>query len=277
MRFNLTSVTTLAIALFVLHESLLAQVLPVDSARQQFQDSVKASIIASSLDTVKPAAPKADEKKNSLTISVELRTRTEFRHGYKAIPTEDTTPAFFTAQRTRLNFAYATKGLDLYLSLQDARVWGTQDPRNPLQPSYLFEAYAEPHFSDKFSVRVGRQRVIYDNQRLFAENDWRTQGSSHDAIRFIYSNKINFTTELLGAYNQSAENTFGDNYKPSGFAQYKSLVSHYLNWKMSKNFTLTTLNVMDGYQSSVKATTTYNRFTSGGRIEFGSYKWYFTF
>jgi hypothetical protein len=155
-------------------------------------------------------------------------------------------------------------------------VWGTQDPRNPLQPSYLFQAWAEPHFSDKFSVRVGRQVIQYDNQRLFAENDWRTQGQSHDAIRFIYNNKINFTTELTGAYNQAAENTFSTSYKPSTYVLYKDLILHYLYWKLSNNFTMTTINSIDGYQSPVKATTTYNRFTSGGRLEFASYNWYLT-
>src|SRR3954471_7926814 len=100
MRFNLASVITLSIALFVFHESLLAQVLPVDSARQQFQDSVRARITASPLDTAKSAAPKPDEKKNTLNISVDMRVRSEIRHGYKVIPNQDTSAAFFINQRT---------------------------------------------------------------------------------------------------------------------------------------------------------------------------------
>jgi len=163
--------------------------------------------MTNAVDTIKTAATK---QLNTLVISVDMRTRTELRHGYRAVPTEDTGAAFFTNQRTRLNLDFKSKKLDFWASLQDTRVWGQQDPRegqgitNPTEsttyPLYLFEVYAEPHFNDKFSVRIGRQRIIYDNQRLFAENDWRLPGNSHDAVRFIYNNKIDFTTELTAAF-----------------------------------------------------------------------------
>lgn len=246
-------------------------------------DSLKAAAKADSLKAVAAAKP------NQLIISVDMRTRFEMRHGYRVVPTADTTAAFFTNQRTRLNFDFKTKKFDLYASLQDTRVWGQQDPREgqgavttteaTTYPLYMFEIYAEPHFSDKFSVRIGRQRIIYDNQRLYAENDWRLPGNSHDAVRFIYNNKINFTNELTVAYNQAGENNFTSNYKTTGFVNYKALIVDYLNWKMSKNFTLTTINTADGYQSS-KSTdykTTYMRYTAGGRLEYSSYNWYLTF
>jgi hypothetical protein len=248
------------------------------------QDSLQSGTIASATaPTV--AAPKPG---NSLNISVDMRTRAEFRHGYKGIPLKDTTPAFFVNQRTRLNFDFKTKRLDFYASIQDARVWGQQDPREgqgttsgtstspgTTFPIYLFEAYVEPHFNDRWSVRIGRQRIVYDNQRLFAENDWRLPGNSHDAVRFIYNNKINLNTELLFAFNQSAENTFTSAYAPN-VKNYKDLLVHYLNYKLSKSFILTTINTMDGYQSAYDYKTTYQRFTSGGRLEYQSYNWYAT-
>jgi len=243
-------------------------------------DSLKAAAKADSI--------KAATKPNQLTISVDMRMRSEIRHGYRVIPTQDTTAAFFTNQRTRLNFDFKTKKFDLFASLQDTRVWGQQDPREgqgsatPTEattyPLYLFEIYAEPHFSDKFSVRIGRQRLIYDNQRLYAENDWRLVGNSHDAIRFIYNNKINFTNELTVAYNQYGENTFTSNFKPTGFSNYKALIVDYMNWKLSKNLNFLSINTADGYQSSAASDykTTHMRFTTGGRLEYSSYNWYFT-
>ena len=122
-----------------------------------------------------------------------MRVRTEWRHGYKSIPTPDTTGAYEINQRTRFNVDYKSKVVDVFLSLQDARVWGQQDPRegqtgtattsnaSTVFPLYFFEAYAEPHFNDKLSLRVGRQRISYDNQRLFSENNWRLPGNSFDA------------------------------------------------------------------------------------------------
>ncbi len=235
--------------------------------------------IRDSAKTTLTATPKPEEKKpNALTVSADVRIRSELRHGYRNVAIKDTTPAFFVNQRSRLNFDFKSKRFDLYASLQDARVWGQQDPREgqgtnssvtatsaSVFPVYFYELYAEPHFNDKWSLRIGRQRVVYDNQRLFAENDWRLSAASHDAVRLIYNNNLNFSTELLGAYNQSAENITSSNYVPNGFKNYKNLLVHYLNWKMSKTFVLTTLNTMDGYQSAYAANTTYQRFTSGGQ------------
>jgi hypothetical protein len=126
--------------------------------------------------------PKNDTaKKSTLTIAVDIRVRAEYRRGYRIIPTSDTSAAFFVNQRSRINIDFKTKRFDLYGSLQDARVWGQQDPREgqgtpaptstTTYPLYFYEIYAEPHFGDKFSIRIGRQRIMYDNQRLFAEND----------------------------------------------------------------------------------------------------------
>ncbi len=250
--------------------------------------------VPSPLDTViKPAVDtvvKKPDQKNTLTFALDMRTRFEARHGYKSIPTPDTAAAFEINQRTRFNVDYKSKNLDVFLSLQDARVWGQQDPREGQTgtsttvtqtsafPLYFFEAYAEPHFGDKFSIRIGRQRIMYDNQRLFAENNWRLPGNSHDAIRFIYNNRIDFTNELVFSFQQSGENLFTTKYQPL-VPNYKDLLVDYLNWKLSDKFTLTTINTMDGYQSSnaAKYATTYQRFTLGGRIEFASYHWYLTF
>lgn len=282
MRLKLSLKLILGIALLLFARTLSAQVADTMKTAFTAADSLKSAAKADSIKAVAAAKP------NQLTISVDMRTRTEFRHGYRVIPTQDTSAAIFTNQRTRLNFDYKSKKLDFFASLQDTRVWGQQDPREgqgavtPTEattyPLYLFEGYIEPHLNDKWSVRIGRQRIIYDNQRLFAENDWRLPGNSHDAVRLIYNNKVNFTTELIGAYNQYGENNFTSNYKPL-VANYKALIVHYLNWKLSKNFTLLTINTADGYQASKASDykTTYMRLTNGGRLEFSSYKWYLTF
>ncbi|MFZ1799868.1 MAG: alginate export family protein, partial [Chitinophagaceae bacterium] len=250
------------------------------------QPSTFVTIPANTADTI---LKKTDTTKNTLILSLDMRVRTEWRHGYKSIPTPDTTGAFLVNQRTRFNVDYKNKIVDIFLSLQDARVWGQQDPRegqtgtattstpSTTFPLYFFEAYAEPHFNDKLSLRIGRQRISYDNQRLFSENNWRLPGNSYDAARLIFNNKKNFTTELVVSFNQSGENIFTTKYKPL-VPNYKSLFVNYLNWKLSDKFVLTTINAADRYQSSDpdKYTTTYQRFTSGGRLEYTRSNWYFT-
>jgi len=270
--------TSILFFLIVSIDALKAQTITTPSPL----DTIKKSPVDTTIK--KPAAPQS-----SLTFGLDMRVRTEWRHGYKSIPTPDTTGAFEINQRTRFNVDYKSKTVDVFLSLQDARVWGQQDPRegqtgtattnnsSTVFPIYFFEAYAEPHFSDKLSLRIGRQRISYDNQRLFSENNWRLPGNSFDAARLIYNNKINFATEFVFSYQQSGENIFTTKYQPL-VPNYKSLLVHYLNWKLNDRFTLTTINAADGYQSSdpAKYTTTYERFTSGGRLEYSTYSWYFT-
>lgn len=226
-------------------------------------------------------SPPDSSKPNSINISAEFRFRTEYRHGYRTLfpkNSDDTTAAFFNAQRTRLNIGYSNRKIDVYFSLQDVRVWGEQNQRVGRNvPLYLYEGYVEPHFNSDFSVRIGRQKISYDNQRLFSHNDWRNAGSSYDAVRLIYS-KSKLSNEFSAAFNQSGENYYNTVYKPSGFVEFKVLAVHYLRWNPSKLFQITTLNAADGYQSSKskEANTTFMRYTSGGRVEVFKGRWYFT-
>jgi hypothetical protein len=225
---------------------------------------------------IKDITQPAPEQQNTLSVLTELRTRSEFRYGYRNLPSGDTLPAFFTLHRTRLTLDYKSKKIDLGLSLQESRTWGQVDPRNPTVPISFFEAYAEPKLNDNISFRIGRQRVMYDNQRLFAENDWRNAANAHDAFRFIYTNKKDLHTEFLTAYNQHTENVFTTNFAPTGFTNYKTLNLHYLKYHFHPDWHLVTLNVADGFQKSgggENYKTTYMRYTSGGHLTYSKNNW----
>src|ERR1019366_1622228 len=138
----------------------------------------------------------------------------------------------------------------------------------------------------KFSVKIGRQKIVLDNGRLFSENDWRVNAQAHDAVNFRY-NGDKFSSELIGAFNQTSSNNgltnqpngeplSGTTYNP-GFTTYKTLAIHYLKYKISDVFTLTTINSADGYQEPKSKEGTYQRFTDGGRLEFEKGKIYATF
>src|SRR5215217_3244457 len=59
-----------------------------------------------------------------LSLSAQLRTRTELRDGQGAPLPKGADPAFFTSQRTRLNVGYKMYRLKFGVTLQDVRVWG---------------------------------------------------------------------------------------------------------------------------------------------------------
>jgi hypothetical protein len=212
-----------------------------------------------------------------LRVDAEFRPRTEFRNGYQQLRNDTSTGAFFINQRLRLsaNYAFDNRFI-MQFSIQDLRVWGQQDPRSTSATLQVFEGWAEPYITNKFSVRIGRQRIMYDNQRLFAENDWRLSAAAHDAINFRYYSP-NLSSELALAFNQSSERYFGTDYTPSGFTNYKFLAVNYLRYKVNKYFMLTTLNSTDGYQDKSNPEKMNFRYTLGGRIEFESGSLYTTF
>lgn len=212
------------------------------------------------------------------SVALEFRPRTEYRNGYRRIRTADTEAAFFTDQRSRLYLNYKMKNFIFHTSIQDIRVWGEQDPRSTDGSLQVFEAYVEPTIAKNLSIRVGRQKIMYDNQRLFAQNNWRQNGGAHDAVRLIYKNK-KLEGDLIAAFNQEkgAQNRFFEiDFSPEGFNNYKYLFANFLKYNATDKLTLTGINVADGFQDPENTKTNHARFTSGGRIEYTNGDFYYT-
>jgi Alginate export len=227
-------------------------------------------------------------KDKTLLVDLQIKNRFEFRNGYGSLLDETTVPAAFVNQRSRLNFSYQHgNAFNAVFSIQDARVWGTHDPRGLGGTIQLFEGYVEPYLSPNFSIRIGRQRILYDNQRLFAENDWRVNASAHDAVNFRY-NKDKLSAELVGAFNQTSERLFGTDFTPtelsitpanatpSNWTSYKALAINYLKYEFTPSTTATTIIAADGYQDATNKEKIHWRVTYGGRLEYKKDNWYAT-
>jgi Alginate export len=220
-----------------------------------------------------PAMP----PENKLKLDFEYRSRAEYRNGYQQLRNDTTVGAFFINQRSRLTASYSMNNrLQLLFSIQDLRVWGQQDPKSTSGTVQVYEAWVEPYVTDKFSVRIGRQKLVYDDQRLFGDFNWRLSGYVHDAVNFrYYSSKVQ--SETVFAFNQSSERYFGTDYSTSGFTDYKFLAVNYIHYSLDKYFTLTGINSADGYQSKTSPEKLNVRYTLGGRIEAESGNTYATF
>jgi len=157
-----------------------------------------------------------------LTMSGELRPRAEFRNGYKTLTPNDVDAALFVSQRTRLNTKYITDDYTFFLSFQDVRVWGDVKQLNTADNNGLavHEAWGQVKFSPNFSVKLGRQEIIYDDSRMFGNVGWAQQGRSHDAAIFKFGNE-NYKLDLGVAYNQNTEALFGNLYTVAG--NYKAI------------------------------------------------------
>lgn len=183
----------------------------------------------------------ATEVHAQVAFSGQIRTRTEFRNGQGTPLSKDAAPAFFTSQRTRLNVGYTGHRFKIFTSLQDVRVWGqdasslnriTADAYDGLM---MHEAWAEISLVDtgrvvkNFSVKIGRQELVYDDVRLLGNLDWLQQARRHDAALLKFEHR-GWTAHAGFAFNQNAERKSGTVYNgvPTGYpASTNGMASHY--------------------------------------------------
>jgi hypothetical protein len=171
-----------------------------------------------------------------LTISGQLRTRTEFRDGQGTLKPKDNSASFFTSQRSRLTFNYKMNHVVFHAAAQAVRVWGqdastiSSSDGNKFE---LHEAWVEIALANKtdssfkhsavdyFSVQIGRQELSYDDQRLLGGLDWLQQGRHHDAIVFKFLHK-GWQVDLGAAFNQNTDavNYNGTFYTPANVVPY---------------------------------------------------------
>jgi len=156
---------------------------------------------------------------SQLSIAAEIRTRAERDDGYKMILLEDMNPAHFIGQRTRLKINYAHEKFRIGVSIQDVRVWGDEDLYNStgVYGDYssidLYEGFGQWLISKTVSLKVGRQELKYDDQRLLSTRNWNNHGLSYDAAVFkIESSEVGFQFDAGFSYASNSENLYEEYY-----------------------------------------------------------------
>lgn len=208
-----------------------------------------------------------------LDANLQLRPRYEYRNGFKSLMpiVEDATS--FISQRSRLNFNYKQEKLKAKLTFQNIRTWGdvattTQADKNGIA---LFEAWAQYDFDAKWSARLGRQVISYDNQRIFGEIDWAQQGQSHDAAVITFHPK-NHQLDLGFALNANAENLLEP--KTAYTTNYKSLQYAWYHTQFSKlNMSLLLLNTGYEFEKNIGNLEIDYKQTFGTYLSFKEKKW----
>ncbi len=181
-----------------------------------------------------------NQVKAQFSLSGELRPRTEYSHGYGTLAAEDQDPSLFTSQRTRLNFDYKMDLLKVGLVLQDARIWGSQPQlvNNEDYATSIHQAWAEVDFSKTLALKIGRQELNYDEQRILGGVGWIQQGRSHDIAVFKYTGKVNAHIGIAHHENTNRKDNLYD-----GPDAYKDLQYLWINRKTEKlNFSVLFLN-----------------------------------
>src|SRR6187402_397221 len=149
----------------------------------------------------------------------QIKSRAEFRDGYATLQPIGYSNAFFVSQRTRLTFNYKSSRLIFQASVQDVRLWG-QDA-STITPADgnklgLHEGWAELILSNKndkdfkispvdyFAIKIGRQEISYDDERLLGASDWLQQARRHDAIVLKMLDN-GWQLDIGAAFNQNTD------------------------------------------------------------------------
>ncbi|MEO7768736.1 MAG: alginate export family protein [Ferruginibacter sp.] len=178
----------------------------------------------------------AIDAKAQISMTAQLRTRTEIRNGLGNLVLKGSKPAAFTSQRTRLIFGYKWDRVTFGASIQDVRVWG-QDASSISNADgnklMLHEGWADLTLFNKadttiktkgidlMSLKIGRQELSYDDVRLIGNLDWLQQGRRHDMALLKTVHK-GWQVDLGYAFNQNSDafGITGTGYVPSNVAPY---------------------------------------------------------
>ncbi len=168
-----------------------------------------------------------DAYSQTVKIDGDFRSRFENRHGYKTIFPEGAQAANFISTRSRLGLSYSAEKYKLGFSIQNVGVWGEnkQLTKSNVNGTMVHEAWGEILFSEKFSLKAGRQEIIYDDHRIFGSVDWTMQGRSHDAAIFKLKPNDKHKIDIGLAYNAMGETLYKTDYMNKN---YKAL--QFVHW-----------------------------------------------
>ncbi|MEP0714445.1 MAG: alginate export family protein, partial [Algoriphagus sp.] len=187
---------------------------------------------------------------------------------------DEAKPAAFVTQRSRLNLGFRDEKLSLYISMQDVSTWGDEqtltaaDNNNSFS---LFQAWIKYDFTENWALKLGRQTLSYDDQRILGEVDWTMQGRFHDAAMIQYA-KNKSKLDLAFAYNQQKQNFLGTDYTITGGFSYKTMqMAHFTQAWDRASFSFLFMN--NGFQKYTNDPTPltdglYHRQTTGAYFTF---------
>lgn len=206
-------------------------------------------------------------------ISGELRPRYEYRHGFKTLTPPDKEAASFVSQRARISFDYVAEKYKVFFSLQNVRVWGdVLTLSNDDKWGVTFhEAWGEYYFSPKFSIKLGRQEINLDDQRMFGAVNWAQQARSHDALIAKFQTGEKGKLHFGFAFNANGESLFEEDYTIN---QYKSFQYGWYHTDFNSGLGLSVFFLNNGmpYQKIIDADNSDQKIaysqTLGGRLTY---------
>ena len=213
----------------------------------------------------------------TVAVEGELRPRIEYRNGYGKPLTDANDPGIFGIQRSRFSLSFSTAVLKTQFTVQDARTFGetdiTSEASSGAAATSVFEAWAELLIMPGGSLKIGRQVLKYDDNRLFSGSAWSNTGSSHDVALFKY-NVNDFQAHLGFAYNNNSA-VSSETYYTAGM-KYRYMGFLWMSKELLPALTLSAIGVDEGLQDAASVTdygkkvSMNHTYTFGGNLKYGS-------
>lgn len=204
--------------------------------------------------------------KAQFTLEGEFRPRTElFGNGQSATAADGSAPWLETSVRAAINATYVTDSYKLYLGFQEVFLFGDRAQISAAGNGNfrVQEAWADIKLAEKWSFKLGRQPLSYDDQRILGGLAWAQQARTHDVGVLKYYGK----GFLLDA--GYSLNTFGDNiYDTAALFSYRELGFIHANKTFGK-FSLSGLLLHTVYQTET-APARSNLLTAGIHAKYNS-------
>ncbi len=178
-------------------------------------------LLAFALLVIVPAYAQPDtlqsSKSHHFSVRGELWTRGEIRAG--ALPAQNgEEKAYFLSGSTLLGLDYLHNGFQVRIAPKHSGVWGAQNGGD----LSLDEGWISLTHRSGLFLKVGRQKIAYDDERIIGTNDWVMNPSRPDLIK-AGIDREKHKLHVLFAFNQNADNVNGGSYYKDGGQPYKSM------------------------------------------------------
>jgi len=141
-------------------------------------------------------------------LSGEFRPRVEYRDGYSKLHDSSKTGVTDILGRNRLVADFSDDHFSARFSLQHAYVYGENNyasdtiTKNTIN---IYEAWFRYNFTKRLGIQIGRQELVYDDQRLFGNSNWNAKGATHDLVMFRWNYPdLSYVRDLGFAVNNAA-------------------------------------------------------------------------
>lgn len=190
---------------------------------------------------------------SQFNLSGQILNRSEYRHGFGTLLDTGVDAVVSIGQRSRLNATYTADKVKFGMAVQDIRTWGNTSQTKITDGLFsVHEAWMDIQFDSKFSAKIGRQELDYDDARFLGNLDWALQARAHDIALLKYSDSANqFQVHAGFAFNQTGDFMSGTYYNQAN--QYKIAQMLWMNKKWD-NFTIGFLMWNNGMQSDTSIT-----------------------